>query len=168
MAQREDLDLDLAALSGAGRNALVTRVLAQCRSEVGDAAARVASVWRLTLAGRIGGLAAIVALTRESANLPLIATCPACGERLDLELPLDVMIYLARRAEQDRTLTIDVAGRSLRLRRVTGDDQRRWQEQTYDSLVDAERSLVASLLDPKDQELSPDEIDRIRKLIDVS
>jgi hypothetical protein len=144
LGRQEDLELDFSGVRDGRRGALVTHVLAACA----DGEVDLDHAWRLTLAGRAGGLAAIYAETRESRELPLALRCPACGEVLQVALPLPSLLDLARGAEEQRTLVIARAnGDPLVVRRPTGDDQRRWQQSVYDSPADAERAVLASLLE---------------------
>lgn len=143
LGKREDLDLDFGGARDARRSALVTRVLVTCADgTVDDGAA-----WQLTLSGRVGGLAAVVALTRESRELPLSLRCPTCREPLLVALPLDMVLDLARRAEDERVVSIEREEiGAIAIRRPTGADQRRWQEQQYPSSTEAERAVMQSLL----------------------
>ena len=143
LGKREDLDLDFGGARDARRSALVTRVLVTCADgTVDDAAA-----WRLTLSGRVGGLAAVVALSRDSRELPLSLRCPSCREPLVVALPLDTVLDLARHAEEERIVSIEREEiGALAMRRPTGEDQRHWQEQQYASSTEAERAVMQSLL----------------------
>lgn len=144
LGRPHDLDLDFAALADERRGDLVTRVLVSCA----DGGADEAAVRALTLAGRVGALAAIVARTGELSALPLTLRCPACGAALALELPLDALLELARAAEGERIVAVLLpGGRRLRVRRPTGEDERRWQERRYESPAEAERAVLLSLLE---------------------
>jgi hypothetical protein len=142
-----DLDLDLRQAS---RPAVVTTVLARCcvAAEHEDAAI-VDDVRRLTLSGRIGGLAAIVARTSANAEIALELRCPAgpCGEVLGVALSLAQVLELGRLAEEERTISVTLPeSGSLRVRRPTGEDQHGWQRQVYQDAASAERAMARSLL----------------------
>jgi hypothetical protein len=165
LGKREDLDLDFGDARDARRSALVTRVLVTC----GDGTVDDAAAWQLTLSGRVGGLAAVVALTRESRELPLSLRCPSCREPLIVALPLDTVLDLARRAEEHRVVSIerDESG-AISMRRPTGDDQRRWQERQYASSAAAERAVMRSLLaTPGLRELDDDATDVVSYVADA-
>ena len=152
LARPDDLEVDLGAAQGTRRASIVTRVLATCREDAAAGATgiedREREAWGLTLAGRIGGLAAILVLTQESAQLPLLLECPTCGEPLELGLPLDAVLALARRAESEPVVELALGdGIPRRMRRPTGADQRRWHDRQYDCMDDAERALLGSLLE---------------------
>jgi hypothetical protein len=143
LGKREDLDLDFGGAHDARRSALVTRVLVACA----DGTVDDASAWKLTLSGRVGGLAAVVALTRETRELPLTFQCAACREQLSVALPLETVFDLASRAEDERVVAIESDAREpILMRRPTGDDQRQWQEGRYASTAEAERAVMRSLL----------------------
>ncbi len=161
--QSDDLDLDFDVPQ---RSALVTRVLSRC----GTDATRVLdeeAAWNLTLAARIGALCAIVALTEERDALTVRLRCrlPACGQALEIGLSVGALIALAQEAERRRVIDLDSAdGTVRRLRRPTGDDQRRWQSMRYADAAQAERAVFASLLvDASETTANPDagEISRI-------
>lgn len=135
-----DVDIDFSTVP---RSALVTRVLALCRTEP---ASEETPLWQLTLAGRIGALAAIVALTEDSTTLVADLRCGhgACAQPFEVDLDASALMALAEEAERQRVLDIGPGG--TRLRRPTGDDQRRWQAERYADATQAERAILESLL----------------------
>jgi hypothetical protein len=143
---RDDLDLDFRA---AARARLVTELLARCRQDgSGDLASRRAEARRLTLSGRIGGLAAILARTRSSADVILELACPidGCGAALQVSLPLWGLLELSQQAEWERSITVRLEEAPVEVRRPTGDDQQAWQSERYQTMEGAERAIVESLL----------------------
>jgi hypothetical protein len=141
-------DLDL-SLHGAGRTAIVSELLARCRADQGDPAVFGAQAQRLTLSGRIGGLAAIVARSAGSDEIAVDLRCPAwtCRTPLQIAVPLASVLELSRLAEEERTIIVTAPGvEAIRVRRPTGDDQQAWQARTYADGEAAERAMVASLL----------------------
>ena len=122
---------------------VVTSVLAACSNDSAEAAAL-----RLTLAGRIGGLAPIIRNTDGDWPLPLVLRCAACAEAMQVELPLAAVTGMAAEAEAQPMLSLPrPGGGTVRLRRPTGDDQRRWRTRDYATESDAAWSVFASLLD---------------------
>ncbi|PWV61205.1 hypothetical protein [Plasticicumulans acidivorans] len=117
-----DLDLCLDA-DARTRNAAVSALLAALLD--GAAADRLAIVSGLTLAGRIGALLAIVGRSEGCEQLTLALRCrqAGCDTIFEVELALAALLELAQAAESEPLLTIA----DVRLRRPTGDDQRRWQ-----------------------------------------
>ena len=143
-----DLDLNL---RGVPRSDAVTEVLARCRSGAGrDLSARRRDARRMTIAGRIGGLAVIVSRTTGSEELAVWLRCPDvdCREDLQVGLSVDELLDLSRRAESERWLTFEAGGESIRVRRPTGEDQLAWQSaaSTYPSAAAAEEAMAASLV----------------------
>lgn len=129
-------DLDL-ALAGPDRPGAVTAVLVACA----DPAHPAAAIWALTLAARIGGLLAVWSGSTGAAALDLALRCaaPGCGAALEVELPVEALMELAREAEDEGRL--QVGARTLR--RPTGADQRRWQAEAP---ADPEAAILQTLL----------------------
>jgi hypothetical protein len=144
---RDDLDLDFRS---AARTRLVTELLARCRRDVsGDIDTRLADARRLTLSGRIGGLAAIVARTVSSSDLVLELRCPieGCQSALQVSLSLVSLLELSQHAEGERSIAVRLSdAESVDVRRPTGDDQHTWQAEQYHTMEAAERAMVESLL----------------------
>src|SRR5574342_1379962 len=89
---RTDLDIDVA---GGPRNAVVTQLVAACRADDGiDERTRARQAAALTLAGRIGALAAIVMRTAERTEVTVSVRCTRadCREHLEIELPLEWVV----------------------------------------------------------------------------
>lgn len=142
-----DLDVNFAFT----RNALVTQLLSACRVDAElDQQARAAYASTLTLAGRIGALAAVLARSRERAAVALTLRCTdvTCGEPFEIALSFAWLLQQADAAEMERSveIRIDDAG-PLKLRRPTGEDQRTWLRQRYPSTEAAERAILESLLE---------------------
>jgi len=140
------------------RPGLVTAVLASCRQIApGEPPGQAAlQAWQLSLAGRIGGLAAIYARTWRTDVLPLVLTCAAagCGEALEAPLPIADLMEMAREAERSPTLPFDSPGGRVVLRRPRGEDQRLWRAAPADVETLRARILatliVAGEADPTD------------------
>jgi hypothetical protein len=91
--------------------------------------------------------------TEGAAPVALQLRCPGCGEASEVELPLDALAALGEAAEREPLLEVEVEvgeGRTIRVRRPTGEDQRRWRGRAYATPREAERQLLASLLEPLD------------------
>lgn len=144
LGRPEDLDVPLDGASWpVPRPELVTRVLAACRAD--DASGDDA--WDLTLGGRIGGLAAVLARSGEPLRPQLRCPEPGCGEAFEVELPLERLVAMAEEAERERAVVVPLARRpTLRLRRPTGRDQLRWSARRFASTAEAERALLGSLV----------------------
>ena len=135
-----DLDLNFRTRD---RPLLVTRLLAACGEAEDDGETRA---WSMTLSGRIGALAAILALSGERAFLAVQPRCPACGKAFEVELALADIAELGRAAEA--IPVVEVPGdRPLRLRRPTGADQRRWRDAALAEGGAAEAAMLADLLE---------------------
>jgi len=144
---RADLDLDFRSEA---RTRLVTELLARCRHDrQGDISTRRDEARRLTLSGRIGGLAVILARTIASSDLVVELTCPReeCQSTLQVSLSLASLLDMSQQAERERSITIQISDvESVRVRRPTGDDQHTWQSEHYQTIETAERAMVESLL----------------------
>lgn len=130
------------------RSAVVTRLLAHCRTDVAKRSEGCdEDAWRLTLGGRVGALAAIYALTTQALEVELTMLCPGCGDRLAAGLPLTQLLELACEAERRRVLDIVLSdGTHIRVQRPTAEAQLRWQATRYTSIEEAERAILTSLL----------------------
>lgn len=149
-------DLELDFRSG-DRPALVTRLLAGCLPEL-PAETAEETAWHLTLAGRIGGLAAIVAHTLDVTTLTVRLDCPRCAQPFEIELRLPELVRHAQAAEQEPVVAANLgADRHLALRRPTGADQRRWRSMAFASRAEAEAGILASLRVPALDPLEPDD-----------
>ena len=145
--RRDDLDLDFRSEA---RTRLVTELLARCRHDApGDISTRLAEARRLTLSGRIGGLAVILARTLSTSDLIVELTCPReeCQSALQVSLALASLVEMSQQAERERSITIRLSNvESVHVRRPTGDDQHAWQSGHYQTIETAERAMVESLL----------------------
>ena len=133
-----DLDLDFGQPDRPG---LVTALLVHC-VEPGDAA----FWWSQSIGARTAALLRLVALTEDRDRLSLNARCVSreCGEPYEFTLPLrslpggdvdagPVQVHLDE-------------GRTLTMRRPTGEDLRRWREGAPASRADAMRMMLDSLV----------------------
>jgi hypothetical protein len=130
-----DLDVDFGQ---ADRPGLVTALLANC-GDRGDAE----FWWSQPLGVRIATLLRLVALTEQRDDLPLAARC-RCGESFEFAFPL---LSLPGATADDGPLHVGLDdGRTLTMRRPTGDDLRRWRDATPASRIDALRMMLDSLV----------------------
>lgn len=133
-----DLDLDF---SQPDRPSLVTALLTRCGEH------RDPSFWWSQPVGeRTAALVRLVALTEQRDGISLGARCvdPACGESFEFELPLGLIPGGAPDAAPMQ-VQLD-AGRTLTMRRPTGDDLRRWREAQPASRAEALRVMLDSLV----------------------
>lgn len=157
-----DLDVNFA---GGTRNAVVTQLLAACRGDATlDAASRTAQAAALTLAGRIGALAAVVARTSNEPHIAVALSCThaGCREPFEIELPLSWLLQQADEAEARRSVAIErTQAGALRLRRPTGEDQDRWLQGEYATADAAQRAVLSSLLEDTAAANALDQLDTI-------
>lgn len=144
IGQLQDLDINFSARD---RPALVTRVLAIC-AEPPVEDDKLESVWRLSLAARIGGLLAIYAATRRTEELALTLHCPhpKCREAMEVSLPVPDLLELAQTAEQASETKVVLGPEVVRLRRPCGTDQRLWQQAGYADTSAAQAAVLNSLV----------------------
>jgi hypothetical protein len=133
-----DLDLNF---TSPDRPGLVTALLAQC-SEHHDPA----FWWSQPVGIRTAALLRIVALTEDSAHLPLTARCvkSACGEAYEFELPLRALPAGEADSAPIRVQLDDE--RAVTVRRPTGNDLRRWREARPGSRAEAVRTMLDALV----------------------
>ena len=139
-----DLDLDFAS---SDPPALVTTVLANCAEPPVPVEERE-TIWRLSLAARVGGLLAIQAATSRRDTLPLKVYCPHadCGEGMEVALPFADLLALAQQAEGQSETEVSTSGGPLTLRRPRGTDQRLWGKEIYADAETAETAVLQSLI----------------------
>ena len=136
--QAPDLDLDFVQ---ADRPGLVTMLLAQC-----DEGRDADYWWSRPVSARIAALLRLVASTEGCERLSLHALCAAtaCGERYEIELPLQTVLEAHR---GDALVTTHLGpDRRVTLRRPTGDDLRIWRAAQPVSSARATRMMLESLL----------------------
>lgn len=129
-----DLDVDFGQ---ADRPGLVTTLLANC-GDPGDAE----FWWSQPLGVRVATLLQLVALTEQRSDVALAARC-RCGESFEFAFPL---LSLPGAVSDDGPFQVRLDGRTLTMRRPTGDDLRRWRDETPASRTDALRMMLDSLV----------------------
>lgn len=128
-----DLEVDFAA----PRPHLATALLAACAVPP----LTPAECWAMPAGERVAGLLAIAAATGR-AVLDASPACEACGERLDVALPVADLLAL----HQSAAATEAVAVGPATLRRATGADQAAWWAAGWRDEDEALRGMVATLL----------------------
>jgi hypothetical protein len=137
------LDVDFAE---APAPQLVTTILAACSpGDVPDG-----ELWALPVGTRVQYLLAILALEGERALWAQLQCANAeCREAIEVELsPAELVALAAEHAGDD--VAADVGGRTVAVRRPTGNDQLAWQNDAFADEAEARRAVVADLtgLDP--------------------
>jgi hypothetical protein len=128
-----DLEVDFAA----PRPHLATALLAACAVPP----LTPAECWAMAAGERVAGLLAIAAATGGDA-LDAIPACAACGERLDVALPVAGLLALHASAAGGGEVTAGAAT----LRRATGADQAAWWAAGWRDEDQALRGMLATLL----------------------
>lgn len=133
-----DLDLDF---GHADRPGLVTTLLAQC-----GALRDPAYWWSQPVGLRTAALLRLVALTEQRDEIALPARCAsaACGDTFEFDVPLRGLPGDAADAGPIEVRLDD--GRSLTMRRPTGDDLRRWRAVQPASRAAALRVMLDALV----------------------
>jgi len=134
----EDLDLDFGQ---SDRPALVTTLLASC-SEDGDAA----FWWSQPVGLRTATLLQLVVLTEHRADVSLNRRCGAAGCEAVFEFTLPLLALAAADTGGNPVPVHLDAGRTVMLRRPTGDDLRRWRDARPASRAEALRLMFGSLV----------------------
>jgi hypothetical protein len=146
---------DVAALGeGPGAGAQLaertSELLGRCLSlDAGGTAAGAAVARRLTVGDREALLLHLYRLTHGD-RLDLVASCPRCGERLELELrAADLLLptEAACEAEQWTDLAGPAGAVPVRVRLPTGEDQERAARRSADEAAAARELLRACLLE---------------------
>ena len=145
----EDLDLDFDTHDVPS---LVTALLARCLRDSAGHARTADHWWALPLGERIALLLTILE-AGDASDLELVLDCAACAERIEVALPLRALVEHQRAARPEVEARRD--GRTIRLRRPTGEDLQRWSTELRSGdtaafvqalIVDGERELDAEWL----------------------
>lgn len=130
-----DLDLDFAS---SDRPQLVTELLSHC-----GAHSEAAFWWAQPVSLRTAALLQVTALTEQLNALPFSAECALCGERFEFDLGLAQLV-----AGQDfqPSLTVELHGQPISLRRATGNDLRVWRAAQPLGARQAQQLMLDSLL----------------------
>lgn len=142
-----DLDFSRAACAPSRRAETVSATLFQCTDPVAPREA-VDAVWRMTLTARIAALLSIWWAGSGQTALEIAPVCPenACGERMELSLPVEALLGMAADANSEPQRRIALSSGPVTIRRPTGADQRAWQEMTPSSLAEAAMAIALSLV----------------------
>jgi hypothetical protein len=135
---RRDLDLDLET-RGRGPE-IVTELLCASACQPGGGAVGADELWALPVGRRMEVLLRLAALAGgEMAQATM--RCPACAETLEAEFSLLELAELSA-ARAETPVEVRRNGETLRLRRPTGADQRRWATSTSGDDDDAKSALA--------------------------
>lgn len=137
----DDLDVETRAQDPGA----VTAVLSRCLHRASGARLRPDELWTLDVGERTAWLLRIAAdAGAERFDVRVHCNAPACGQTVEIELPLHDLLQLG--ANEEGVVGVEVAGRTLTLRRPTGADQLAWSRQSFSNLVEARRAVASSLL----------------------
>jgi hypothetical protein len=134
--QALDLDLDFSRFD---RPNLITAVLAQCAGRHDPD-----YWWAQPVGDRTGALLQVAALTDQRDHVSLSASCAVCREVFEFDLSWRDLPGSLAAAGRVR-VPLD-GGRSVTVRRPTGDDLRRWREGGQVSRTAAVRTMLESLV----------------------
>jgi hypothetical protein len=154
-----DLEIDFAHPD---RPALVTALLAACMPPHDDA-----HWWACSVGERHRALLALLRTTAAPSPAQP-STCPACGQRLEFELPIDA---LAAGAADDTPVDVAVGERRLRMRRPTGRDLQAWQAHARTPPTRAamlQALLVEGELRPEDEDAAAQALAQADPLVDFA
>lgn len=143
-----DIDLD-----GKKRPHLITDLLERCTSADGGEKPGEAFFWDLSVGKRIECLLAIAVPARTQAlDARLQCSNPSCREQMEIEIGAGELRELQHRADEAGPVAVAAGGRTFRLRRPTGRDQRAWLDAGYKGEAEAIVAAIRSLMlpDPAD------------------
>ena len=140
----EDLAIDFDEVD---RVSLVSRLLQSCASIV-DAPLTFEHCERWTVGHRIELLLRLVVRCGQN-EVPCVAHCEKCDEKMEFSLPLEVVANSRPRSRKSEggqeRIEVELAGRSIFVRLPNGSDQRRWAESGSANEPEGE-DLLAPLL----------------------
>ena len=142
-----DLNFSRAACAPSRRGETISATLFQCTDPAAPLEA-AAAMWRMTLTARIAALLTIWWAGSGQNDLEIAPACPenACGERMELSLPVEALFGMAEDAKAEPQHRIALSSGPVTIRRPTGADQRAWQEMAPASLAEAALSIALSLV----------------------
>jgi hypothetical protein len=150
--QKADLDFDF---TSDDRPRLVTGILTACLSEEDGSPFDAEEIWNLAVSRRIECLLWLVAASRDF-DWRLTLRCPGrdCLQLIEIELPLRELITIQRDNSNRSLLEWQDDATILRLRRPTGDDQRRWRARSFADVTEARNAVIKSLVVGEDGPLT--------------
>jgi hypothetical protein len=141
--QKADLDFDF---TSDDRPHLVTEILTACLFDEDGSPLDAEHIWNLAVSQRIESLLRLVAASRDF-DWRLTLRCPRrdCLQLIEIELPLGELIATQRDGNNRSLLECQEGATLLRLRRPTGDDQRRWRTRSFTDATEARDAILRSL-----------------------
>lgn len=146
MFGRRKADLDFDFLTG-DRPRLVTEILAACILDQDGAPLESERAWNMPVSRRIEWLMQLALASGQLAPR-LTVRCPRgdCCELSEIDLPLDEILNLQRRAEERDLAEWRDGSTAVRLRRPTGRDQRDWSSASFADELEARRGMFNALV----------------------
>ena len=140
------MDLDFEFTSD-DRPRLVTEILTACLFDQYGSPLDAEQTWNLAVSRRIECLLRLVAASQDF-DSRLTLRCPGqdCLQLIEIELPLSELIALQRDGDNRGLLEWQDGATILRLRRPTGDDQRRWRTRSFADATEARNAILRSLV----------------------
>jgi hypothetical protein len=161
--RKADLDFDF---STDDRPRLVTEILAACMFDREGAPLESERAWSMPVSRRIEWLIRLASASRAFASrLPVRCPRGDCRELSEIDLPLDEVFNLQRRAEGCDLTEWRDDSTVLRLRRPTGRDQRDWRSASFGDELEARRGMFDALVAGADGAL-PDAAPALIETID--
>ena len=142
--RKADLDFDFATNDRPG---LVTDVLSACLLGRDGSPLATDRVWAMPVSQRIECLLRLAA-AGHTFVWSVTLRCPRddCRQLIEIELPIDDVLALQRRAEQRDLAEWQDGALSLRLRRPTGGDQRQWRAASFADATEARDAIFHTLV----------------------
>jgi hypothetical protein len=142
--QKADLDFDF---TSDDRPRLVTEILTACLFDEDGSPLSAEQIWNFAVSQRIECLLRLVAAS-EDFDLHLPLHCPGedCLQLIEIEVPLSDLIATQRDGNNRSLLECQDGATIFRLRRPTGDDQRRWRTRSFTDATEARNAILGSLV----------------------
>src|SRR6266540_3756712 len=147
--RKADLDFDFTTNDRPGP---VTDVLSACVLGRDGSPLATDRVWAMPVSQRIECLLRLAA-AGHTFVWSVTLRCPRddCRQLIEIELPIDDVLALQRRAEQTDLAEWQDGAISLRLRRPTGGDQRQWRAAWFADAAQARDAIFQSLVSSPEQ-----------------
>lgn len=124
---------------------LITQILSNCTIDKKGNHPSEEFLWELPISTRIEALLSIAFLTKE-AELEVALKCKKCKEIIGFFLTQESIREFLSERNPSETITIQLHGYHLTLRKPTGSDQLIWLQKTHKDKSNAIRKIIRSLI----------------------
>lgn len=145
---------------------LITQILSNCTIDKKGNQPSEEFLWELPISTRIEALLSIAFLTKD-AELEIALRCEKCKEAIGIYLTQESVREFLSETNHSETITIQLHGKSLTLRKPTGSDQLVWLQKPHNDKSSTTREIIRSLISNTEREHSDQELKIFEKSIET-